>query len=73
MKFPEKTALTGFTEELYCGSHDENEAVHADVHVCEKYAVSFNFYRFFRCPFLSPSILRKVLREPKKRSISKEM
>jgi len=38
LKFPEKTALTGFTEELYCGSHDENEAVHADVHVCEKYA-----------------------------------
>ena len=41
LKFPEKTALTGFTEELYCGCHDENEAVRADVNVCEKYAVSF--------------------------------
>jgi len=38
LKFPEKSALSGFTEELYCGSHDETEAVHADVNVCEKYA-----------------------------------
>jgi len=40
LKFPEEGSLSGFTEELYCEARDGNEALHADVIVCEKYAVS---------------------------------
>ena len=41
MKFPEEASLSGFTEELYCEARDGNEALHSDVVVCEKFAVSF--------------------------------
>ncbi|KAL9950809.1 hypothetical protein ACROYT_G043371 [Oculina patagonica] len=50
LKFPEETSLSGFTEELYCGSHEETEAVHIDVIVCEKFAAYGFCPREKTCP-----------------------
>lgn len=50
LKFPEEGSLSGFTEELYCEARDGNEALHADVIVCEKYAAHGFCPREKSCP-----------------------
>ena len=42
LKFPEEASLLCFTEELFCGTRDETEAVPNVVTVCEKFAVSLS-------------------------------